>query len=108
MTTFLRLDKRKPRPPVRATYSVFHGASIDSRNQVMCNAAAELHGRRFLADEAPSLPLAACPTPSNCQCFYTHFDDRRTGLRRDSDEGLPGNVHPVDVRYGDGRRVTDD
>ncbi len=80
---------------------------FDSRNQVMCNAAAELHGRRFLADEALSLPLAACPTPSNCQCFYTHFDDRRTGLRRDSDEGLPGKVHPDDVRHGIGRRVTD-
>ncbi len=107
MTKFLRLVK-KPRPPLRATYSVFHGVSIDSRNQVMCNAAAELHGRRFLADEAPRLPLDACLTPSNCHCVYKHFDDRRTGLRRDSDEGLPGNVHPVDVRYGVGRRVTDD
>ncbi len=107
MTKFLRLVK-KPRPPLRATYSVFHGVSIDSRNQVMCNAAAELHGRRFLADEAPRLPLDACLTPSTCHCVYKHFDDRRTGLRRDSDEGLPGNVHPVDVRYGVGRRVTDD
>ncbi len=106
MTKFLRLVK-KPRPPLRATYSVFHGVSIDSRNQVMCNAAAELHGRRFLADEAPRLPLDACLTPSNCHCVYKHFDDRRTGLRRDSDEGLPGKVHPVDVRYGVGRRVTD-
>ncbi len=107
MTKFLRLVK-KPRPPVRTTYSVFHGVSISSRNQVMCNAAAELHSRRFLADEAPRLPLDACLTPSNCHCVYKHFDDRRTGLRRDSDEGLPGNVHPVDVRYGVGRRVTDD
>ena len=106
MTKFLRLVK-KPRPPLRATYSVFHGVSIDSRNQVMCNAAAELHGRRFLADEAPRLPLDACLTPSNCHCVYKHFDDRRTGLRRDSDEGLPGKVHPDDVRYGVGRRVTD-
>ena len=106
MTKFLRLVK-KPRPPVRTTYRVFHGVSISSRNQVMCNAAAELHDRRFLADEAPSLPLDACPTTSNCQCFCEHFDDRRTGLRRDSDDGLPGKVHPDDVRHGIGRRVTD-
>ncbi len=106
MTTFLRLDKRR-RPPIRAKRRVFHGVSIDSRKQVMCNAAAELYGRRFLADDAPSLPLDGCPTPSNCHCVYKHFDDRRTGLRRDSDEGLPIREFPNELRLGVGRRVTD-
>ncbi len=105
MTRFLRLVK-KPRPSVRTTYSVFHGVSIDSRHQV-CSAVAELHSKRFLSEEAPILPLDRCPHPLICQCVYKHFDDRRTGLRRDSDEGLPIRGFPNELRLGVGRRVTD-
>ncbi len=103
MTKFLRLDKR---PRVRAKRSVFRGVSIDSRHQV-CSAVAELHSKRFLTDEAPSLPLDRCPHPLSCQCVYKHFGDRRTGLRRGSDEGLPIREFPNELRFGVGRRVTD-
>ncbi len=104
MTKFLRLDKKKPRPGAKR--SVFHGVSIDSRDQV-CSAVAELHGKRFLPEEAPILPLDRCPQPLSCQCVYKHFGDRRTGLRRDSDEGLPIREFPNELRLGVGRRVTD-
>ena len=105
MAKILRLDKR-PRPPVRAKRSVFHGVSIDSRHQVY-GAVAELRSKRFLSEEAPILPLDHCPHPLICQCVYKHFDDRRTGLRRDSDEGLPIRDFPNELRLGVGRRITD-
>ena len=105
MAKFLRLDKG-PRPPVHAKRSVFHGVSIDSRHQV-CSAVAELHSKRFLSEEAPILPLDRCPHPLSCQCVYKHFGDRRTGLRRDSDEGLPIRDFPNELRCGTGRRITD-
>ncbi len=106
MTMFLRLDKR-PRPPVRAKRTVFRGVSIDARDQGVCSAVAELHSKRFLTDEAPILPLDRCPHPLSCQCVYKHFGDRRTGLRRGSDEGLPIREFPNELRLGVGRRVTD-
>ncbi len=105
--SLLGLGKKKPRPQVGAKRSVFHGVSIDIRDQVTCSAVAELHGKRFLTDEAPVLPLDHCPHPLICQCVYKHFDDRRTGLRRDSDEGLPIREFPNELRLGVGRRVTD-
>ena len=100
-------SRRKSRPPLRATRSVFHGVSIDLRDQVMCSAVAELHSKRFLSDEAPVLPLDRCPHPLSCHCVYKHFDDRRTELRRDSDEGLPIRDFPNELRLGVGRRTTD-
>jgi hypothetical protein len=45
-----------------------------------CPAAEEIKGRRFLVDEAPMLPLAACRW-SKCNCRYTHHSDRRSGTR---------------------------
>lgn len=97
----------KRRPPQRATLSMFHAVSIESSELSICNAAAELHSKQFLADEVPALPLDACSDPSNCRCVYRHFDDRRTGNRRDTDEGLPNQEHPNDARHGVGRRITD-
>ncbi len=105
MTKFLRLVK-KPRPPVRTTYSVFHGVSIKAKINP-CDAAAILQCERFLADEAPSLPLDVCTHPHACECQYEHFDDRRTARRRTWDQGSPPGQFNDDIRHGVGRRVTD-
>ena len=102
-----KMFTKKRRPPLGVVRSVFHAVSIDASDLAICNVAAELQSKRFLADEAPSLPLDACADPSSCHCVYKHFDDRRTGCRRDTDDGLPNREHSNNVRHGVGRRITD-
>ena len=74
-----------------------------------CAASKQLKGKRFLGDEAPTLPLPGC-TAANCNCRYRHFSDRRSGPRRADELGvhvhLMGNI-PRDRRYIRGRRKED-
>lgn len=46
-----------------------------------CAAVQQLAGTRFLAKEAPRLPLNDCNVAA-CQCRFAHFDDRREDDRR--------------------------
>ena len=92
---------------IRTARKLFHGVSIQPEAHSACDAAQALERRRFLADDAPMLPLSDCPNPAGCRCRYQHFDDRRTDARRESDVGMPMKDHPQDVRNGVGRRVTD-
>ena len=46
-----------------------------------CDAAMELHGKRFLSAEAPTLPLPGCG--QTCGCRFKHHNDRRHEERRD-------------------------
>lgn len=93
--------------PIRTARKIFHGVSIHPDEFSACDAARALEGVRFLADDAPMLPLSDCSNPAGCRCKYQHFDDRRTEPRRESDVGLPVKDHPNDARDGVGRRVTD-
>lgn len=61
--------------------TAFHGVSIQARDEG-CAAAQRLKGVRFLAYEAPGLPLPGCGA-RECTCVYAHFDDRRHHNRRD-------------------------
>lgn len=61
--------------------SAFHGVSIQARDEA-CAVAQQLKGVRFLAREAPGLPLPGC-SARECTCVYVHFDDRRYHSRRD-------------------------
>ena len=100
--------RRRPRPPARTTARrLFHGVSIKTADSFICEAAGGLLHRRFLAEETPHLPLDGCSNPQNCKCVYQHHDDRRTDIRRESDQGLPAKDYSEDVRLGVGRRVTD-
>ena len=60
-----------------------------------CARATALTSRRFLAREAPALPLKGCTRAAECNCLYKHFTDRRSGPRRDDDvtgqRNSPGN-----------------
>ena len=47
-----------------------------------CRAANNIRGERYLINQAPPLPLAACES-TQCRCKYIHFADRRTDERRD-------------------------
>lgn len=42
-----------------------------------CAAAKALNGRRYLAIEAPPLPLPDCSQPHECRCRFSKFPDRR-------------------------------
>ena len=55
-----------------------------------CRPVAALAGNVYLCDEAPWLPLSNCNMRDECKCYYVHQEDRRTELRRDRDNGLPG------------------
>jgi hypothetical protein len=67
---------QKPRWPAVSIKSTSSG----------CEATRSLKGLRFLAGEAPRLPLVNCSRPEVCQCVYEKFDDRREGPRRDIEE----------------------
>lgn len=98
---------RGGKSPIRTARKLFHGVSIRPDKVSACEAARNLENLRFLADEAPMLPLSDCSNPSGCRCRYQHYDDRRTDARRESDIGLPMKDHPNENRSGAGRRVTD-
>ena len=97
----------RSKTPIRTARKLFHGVSIHADGLGACEAARSLEKVRFLADEAPMLPLSDCSNPAGCRCKYQHYDDRRTEARRESDVGLPMKDHPNDARTGVGRRVTD-
>ena len=74
-----------------------------------CPASQSLRGQRFLAAEAPTLPLERCNRVPHCQCQYRHFADRRQGPRRARDLGIPPPLkqRDVDERKRVGRRASD-
>lgn len=87
--------------------SPFHAVSIKFFRPKACEAAIKLARKRFLATEAPELPLAGC-TSRVCDCTYYHHEDRRKGPRRAKELGVPRQNYEGDERRRfRGRRVTD-
>ena len=73
-----------------------------------CEAARALKNMRLLSAEAPRLPLATCDRPSNCNCIYRHFDDRRQGPRRENEHATIAIAKKgPDRRTWRGRRDSD-
>jgi hypothetical protein len=71
-----------------------------------CASARTLEERRFLALEAPRLPLPNCDA-TVCQCRYSHFEDRREHDRRSSHalaRGLGSGTGNLEHRTGSDRR----
>jgi hypothetical protein len=67
----------------------FHAVSIRVGSGA-CTAAMGMQGERFLANEAPQLPLPGCDA-ADCQCRFIHFKDRRaTDERRNPYRGTMG------------------
>lgn len=58
----------------------FHCVAVRPRGKA-CVAVRALQGHRFLAGEAPNIPVPGC-TSAVCRCGYVHFDDRRLAERR--------------------------
>lgn len=90
--------------------SKYHAVSIEpSLLAPTCPALHGIENVRFLANEAPMIPLPECDQGRACDCRYKHFDDRRQDERRDADIGLPGLPPPDhhERRSGPGRRGGD-
>ena len=77
-------EERKDRriSPALKNSSKYHAVSIKP-GAYACSAANDLAGDRFLASEAPSLPLPGCDA-DDCDCHFTHHKDRRIGKDRRS------------------------
>ena len=66
----------------------WHGVDIVG-GHLACPEVKAIATRRFLAAEAPRIPLPECSTPWRCQCVYRHFAARRAGPRRAMERGFP-------------------
>ncbi len=58
-----------------------------------CEAVKSLAGERFLAKDAPLMPLQQCPRRNICNCFYEYHQDRRKSDER-SDFNLQFGILP--------------
>ena len=80
------LDRPSTRPDrriaTRRNQSDYHAVSIKP-GAYACSEANEIAGERYLADEAPEIPLPGC-TSSHCECHFVHHNDRRSGKDRRS------------------------
>lgn len=85
--------------------SKFHAVSIRPSADA-CTAAKALAGFRFLASEAPHLPLVNCDAPQ-CDCQFTHYADRRSGRERRSPFST-GRFGATTGKFGTERRLKPD
>lgn len=81
--------------------SAYHAVSI-AYSENACLAAKQMTGRRFLASAAPKLPLPEC-TVAECNCSFSHHDDRRSGYDRRSPFG--GTVADATGTFDQERRA---
>lgn len=90
----------KPRP--FQAVAVFRGAQA-------CSMAHRFSDHRFLAKDAPPLPLAGCTMATRCTCRYLKFKDRRdASQRRLIDVGLATQMFSgKERRFARGRRAAD-
>lgn len=73
-------SRRPPQQGAKSPQGKHRGVSIRPGRQ-SCAAAQQLKDKRFLAGEAPALPLAGCDR-EKCDCRYAHHEDRREGIDR--------------------------
>lgn len=104
-----RRRERLERPPAKPP-TEWHAVAIKT-GVYACDAARKLEGRRFLAADAPRLPLADCGRES-CECRFQHYADRRTGRDRRSPFASGGVAAGTgnfehERRRADGRRSDD-
>lgn len=94
--------QRKPRAAQR-----FGAVEIRTRGGA-CAAARALESARFLANEAPALPLPDCAA-AKCTCTFGKLSDRRTEGRRLEHGGLSAALFLTNNRREkDDRRLRDE
>ena len=67
-----------------------------------CRAAQAIEGIRYLAKDAPALPLPKCSSKKTCSCVFSKLPDRRSGGRR-----MTGGLHST-LFIAANRRVNPD
>lgn len=73
-----------------------------------CKVARRFSDHRFLAREAPQLPLTGCTMNAKCECRYVKHRDRRSDPRRLIDFGVsPTLFDGKERRVVNGRRARD-
>jgi hypothetical protein len=103
-----RLRKSPPAPPVQsAPPRPFQAISI-YRGVAACGMARKFSEHRFLAKDAPPLPLSGCTMSSKCQCRYVKHRDRRGEARRLVDFGVAVRLFDGRERRSSGGRRADD
>ncbi len=100
-------EERKERrlSPALRNSSKYHAVSVKP-GAYACSAANNIAGERFLASQAPSLPLPDCDA-SECECHFVHHNDRRTGKDRRS-PFTSGGVAAATGTFSGERRKGDD
>ena len=100
-------EERKDRrlSPAQKDRARYHAVSIKP-GAYACSAANDIAGQRFLATEAPNLPLPGCDA-AECECHFTHHDDRRTGKDRRS-PFTPGGLAAATGTFAGERRKGED
>ena len=74
-------------------HHIYQAASINPGG-CACTAVKALGDKRFLADEAPQMPLTNCDS-AKCQCRYVRHDDRRRREDRRAVYCLQTDLHLV-------------
>jgi hypothetical protein len=99
--------QEKKRSSATSIHNPYHAVSIHQDARA-CPSALDMGNRRFLAADAPIIPLAECTSP-HCDCKYAHHKDRRRddGDRRTIGSGLHLQSDREERRRGLGRRVDD-
>lgn len=78
---YLGMRGRRPKPAA-VRPRAYRCVGIEAADpHTACSAVKALVGHRFLAGQAPQLPVPGCTAP-RCTCKFVHYDDRRAGNRR--------------------------
>jgi hypothetical protein len=102
---------RRTTPALKKKSAEYHAVSVKP-GAYACAAANNIAGQRFLATEAPDLPLPEC-SAAECDCHFIHHNDRRTGKDRRSpftSGGLAAatGTFSGERRKGEDRRLDED
>jgi hypothetical protein len=104
---FGRFVARKEPPPASAPLRPFQAISI-YRGLIACDTAKRFSEHRFLARDAPPLPLTGCTMSKTCQCRYIKHKDRRSEPRRLIDFGVATRLFDGKERRALNRRRSRD
>ncbi len=69
------------RPAVASRTNAFQAVGVVACSQA-CSAVGRVRGVRFLARQAPRLPLPDCDRAARCGCRFEKYADRRTTVQR--------------------------
>lgn len=73
-----------------------------------CQAVAQVQGQRFLARQAPRLPLPDCDRAASCSCRFEKYADRRSVAQRSPYNNASGFTYGgTERRRLRGRRAGD-